>query len=232
MYKYKYFLTFFLLAWSLSGAVLRPQAFHSSNHPNYNPATKKVEKLDRELMDADSTSIDRLNERIEELHVEVKLCLDNQFSLPPQDMMAYTDILYKCVGENYSIVLNSYKNILYEVKEITKERIKNSMQEGFCDDILFMCIEFFKAVELFIKLDFDITKSLEFNRKELERKITPSKLQYLIQISSSKLDDYDQIRDNLVKEREFIGDYFEESKDNYQKQHAANAAMIKDKIIE
>ena len=214
------------------GAVLKKDTFHSSNHPNYNPVSKRVEKLERQLMDNGDTSIDRLNEEIENLHLNVKDCIDEEFELPPDEIMAYSDILFKCVGENYSIVLNSYQDILYEVKEITKERIKNSMQEGFCDDILFMCIEFFKAVELFIKLDYDITKSLEFNRKELERKIMASKLQYLIQISASKLDDYDQIRDNLVKEREFIADYFEEKKETYMKNHAGNASMIKDKVIE
>ena len=221
-----------LICYSYLSTVIKKDTFHSSNHPNYNKATGKVEKLNRELMDNSDTSIDKLNEQIENLHLNVKLCLDEEFSQSPADMMAYSDILNKCVGENYSIVLNSYQDILYGVKEITKERIKNSMQEGFCDDILFMCIEFFKAVELFIKLDYDITKSLDFNRKELERKINPSKLQYLIQISASKLDDYDQIRDNLVKEREFIGDYFLEKKEDYIKQHSGNAAMIKDKLIE
>ena len=211
-------------------AIIKEKTFHSSNHPNYNPATKRVEKLERQLNENDDTSIDRLNEEIENLHINVKDCIDEEFVQSPENMMAYSDILNKCVGENYSIVLNSYQDILYEIKEITKERIKVSMQDGFCDDILFMCIDFFKAVELFIKLDYDITKSLEFNRTELERKIQPSKLEYLIQISASKLDDYDLIRDNLVKEREFIGNYFLEKKEDYIKQHTGNANMIKDDV--
>ena len=220
------------LAIPVMSVVVKEKKFHSSNHPNYNPVTKKVEKIERQLNDDSDTSIDRLNEEIENLHLNVKDCIDDEFMQSPENMMAYSDILNKCVGENYSIVLNSYQDILYEVKEITKERIKVSMQDGFCDDILFMCIDFFKAIELFIKLDYDITKSLQFNQTELERKINPNKLQYLIQISASKLDDYDLIRDNLVKEREFIGNYFLEKKEDYIKEHSGNAALIKNNIIE
>ena len=185
------------------------------------------QSLDRELSDrSDYSSIEKLNNEIEDLHNNIKHCFDGEFEASPADIMAFTDILTKCVGENYSIVIQTYQRILFQVKEITKERIKNSMREGFCDDILFMCIDFFKAIELFIELDYDITKSLEFNRKELERKISPVKLDYLVQISEDKLEDYDVIRENLVKEREFIVSYFKEEVETYKNKHAGDLASI------
>ena len=109
--------------------------------------------LDRELSNrADYSSIEKLNNEIEDLHNNIKTCFDTEFDHSPEEIMAFTDILTKCAGENYSIVIQTYSRILFQVKEITKERIKNSMREGFCDDILFMCIDFFKAIELFFDL--------------------------------------------------------------------------------
>ena len=114
--------------------------------------------LDRELSNrADYSSIEKLNNEIEDLHNNIKTCVDTEFDHSPEEIMAFTDILTKCAGENYSIVIQTYSRILFQVKEITKERIKNSMREGFCDDILFMCIDFFKAIELFIELDYDLS---------------------------------------------------------------------------
>ena len=183
--------------------------------------------LDRELSNrADYSSIEKLNNEIEDLHNNIKNCFDTEFDHSPEEIMAFTDILTKCAGENYSIVIQTYSRILFQVKEITKERIKNSMREGFCDDILFMCIDFFKAIELFIELDYDITKSVEFNKKELERKISPVKLDYLIQISMDKLEDYDNIRENLVKEREFIVSYFKDMIEDYKKKHMGTVESI------
>ena len=183
--------------------------------------------LDRELSNrADYSSIEKLNNEIEDLHNNIKTCFDTEFDHSPEEIMAFTDILTKCAGENYSIVIQTYSRILFQVKEITKERIKNSMREGFCDDILFMCIDFFKAIELFIELDYDITKSVEFNKKELERKISPVKLDYLIQISMDKLEDYDNIRENLVKEREFIVSYFKDMIADYKKKHMGSVESI------
>ena len=183
--------------------------------------------LDRELSNrADYSSIEKLNNEIEDLHNNIKRCFDEEFNHSPEEIMAFTDILTKCAGENYSIVIQTYSRILFQVKEITKERIKNSMREGFCDDILFMCIDFFKAIELFIELDYDITKSLEFNKKELERKISPIKLDYLIQISEDKLEDYDNIRENLVKEREFIVSYFKDMIEDFKAKHRGTIESI------
>ena len=189
--------------------------------------------LDRELSNrADYSSIEKLNNEIEDLHNNIKTCFDTEFDHSPEEIMAFTDILTKCAGENYSIVIQTYSRILFQVKEITKERIKNSMREGFCDDILFMCIDFFKAIELFIELDYDITKSLEFNQKELERKISPVKLDYLVQISEDKLEDYDNIRENLVKEREFIVSYFKDMIKDYKEKHQGTIESIDERDVD
>ena len=217
-----------LMPESLMCRVVQAKDFKSSSHPRYNPKTKKIDKIERRLSENDDSAVDKLNEDIENLNLKVKECMSEEFAKSPAEIMSFSDILIMCVGENYSIVLQTYNSILFDIKEITKERIKNSMQEGFCDDILFMCIEYFRAVELFIKLDYDITKSIEFNRKEMERKINPQKLDYLIQISSSKLDDYDHIRGNLIKEKEFIAGYYQEMKKNYIKRHQGDIKKLQE----
>ena len=205
----------------------------SSNTVKLRPQAVQAKSLDRELSNrADYSSIEKLNNEIEDLHNNIKRCVDEEFQHSPEEIMAFTDILTKCAGENYSIVIQTYARILFQVKEITKERIKNSMREGFCDDILFMCIDFFKAIELFIELDYDITKSLEFNKKELERKISPVKLDYLIQISMDKLEDYDNIRENLVKEREFIVSYFKDKIEEYKEAHKGTIESIDESNVD
>ena len=197
-----------------SSRVVRPEDFKRENHPHYNPKTGKVEKQDRSLSQ-DSGAVGNLNDKIEALHLSIKDCIDEKFELNPQDIPDLRDILFECAGENFSIVIQTYNDVMFEMKEITKERIKNAMQEGFCDDILFMCIEFFKVIELFIKLDYDIEKSLEYNRKQLGRKINEQTLDYLITVSGEKLEDYNRVRNDLIKEREFVAEYFEKKKIEY-----------------
>ena len=221
---------FLMLALSpLSATLLHRMGSHSNRFNQLNLSSQGTisQSLDRELSHReDYSSIEKLNNEVEDLHNNIKACFDEEFDVSPADILAFTDILTKCVGENYSILLQTYQRILFQVKEITKERIKNSMREGFCDPILFMCINFFHAIELFIELDYDITKSLEFNKKELERKISPVKLEYLIQISEDKLNDYDEIRENLVKEREFVVSYFKEMVADYKAKHAGDLNSI------
>lgn len=113
----------------------------------------------------------------------MKLCIDNEFDKDPSEILAFEDILKLCVGENYSIILRFYDDINFEVKEITKEKIKNALKDGYCDDILFQCISFFKTIDLFITKDYDLLKSMELNRKEIERKVEPEHLQYLLELT-------------------------------------------------
>ena len=71
-------------------------------------------------------------------------------------------------------------------------------------------------MELFIDKDFDLLKSFEFNKKELERKIEPQNLTYLLELTQKELGDYDTIREDLINERKFLTDYFKEKMEDYE----------------
>ena len=171
---------------------------------------------DRILENEEKLSVDKVKDEIADLHKNVKLCIDEHFARDPNDVLPYNEILEDCTGENYSVILRFYNSVNFEVKEITKEKIKNKLKDGFCNDVLFECITFFKTMELFIDKDFDLLKSFEFNTKELERKIQAENLTYLLDLTQEELGDYDTIRQDLLDEREFLTRYFKEKLEDYE----------------
>ena len=60
-------------------------------------------------------------------------------------------------------------------------------------------------------------KSLELNRKEIERKIQPSKLDYLNKVTGEQLDDYTTVRNHMLEERKWITMHFKEKFDEYNR---------------
>jgi hypothetical protein len=177
----------------------------------------ETEMLQERMLENDhKISIEKVRVQVKNLHANVKICLDQHFEKDPKDMLPFHEIQTDCTGDNYSVILRFYNSINFEVKEITKERIKNKLTDGFCNDVLFECITYFKTMELFIDKDFDLLKSFEFNKKELERKIEPQNLTYLLELTQKELGDYDTIREDLINERKFLTDYFKEKMEDYE----------------
>lgn len=203
----------------------------------------KVIKKERKLSSSDllnnrlvehqrALSVEKIREEIVDMHKNVKLCIDEEFEKEPNEIMPFDDILKMCVGENYAIILRFYKEVIFEIKEITKEKIKSKLKDGFCDNILFMCIDFFKALEIFMDKDFDIVHSLELSRKNLERRIDRDKLDYLEKLTEDEVHDYDTIRADLLDERRFLTEYFKEQFELYQHKHAGVNFIQDDTLIE
>lgn len=113
--------------------------------------------------------------------------------------------------------MNFYSDINFLVKEVTKEKIKNSLKENYCDGILFQCISFFKILDMFIDKDYDLMRSLEINKKEMQRKIEPHHLIYLTELTKKEMEDYDLIREDLMEERRFLIELFKEKLELYEK---------------
>ena len=51
---------------------------------------------------------------------------------------------------------------------------------------------------------------------ELERKIQPENLTYLVELTTAELGDYDTIRSDLLNERKFLTKYFKEKLEDYE----------------
>merc|ERR1711976_117767 len=155
----KYILLISLLLLSYKNVTL-------SNKKNQNNKQRKLnenELLSERLEEnEEKISVEKIKNEIKDLHNNVKLCIDDHFSKDPDQIVSYNEIIEDCTGENYSIIINFYNSVNLQVKEITKEKIKNKLEDNFCDEIIDQCITFFKTMELFIDKDYDLIKSFEF----------------------------------------------------------------------
>ena len=178
----------------------------------------------RLLQNTQNISVQKIRDKIIDTHKNVKLCIDSEFDKDKEQMLAFKDILRGCVGDNYSIVLKFYDDINSYIRELTKDHIKCKLRNGFCDDNLIECLEYFQTIELFIDKDFDLMKSLEFNKAELSRKIGTRLLSQLMKVTEDELEDYNIIREDLLDERKFLNEYFTERYEEYIKKYgSANA---------
>jgi hypothetical protein len=165
-------------------------------------------------------SIDRIRNQIIDIHKNVKLCIEYEFAKQNEDLLEFKEILRGCVGDDYSIVLKFYDDMNSYIREVTKDSIKSKLRDGFCNDHLIECLDFFKIIEILIDKDFDLLKSLEFNKVELTRKLGALILNHLTDITESQLDDYDALRSDLLQERKFLNEFFRERYDEYLKRTA------------
>ena len=171
-------------------------------------------------------SVAKIREEVSELHRGIKLCINTEFAKDPEDILPFDTIREMCAGYNYSIITRLFKAINYEVKEIIKEKIKTSIPQGFCDNILIMCLEYFEVLELVMDKNFDIMATLRENQEELEQRINQAKLEYLLKLTAKQIADYNVIRNDVQKEREFFDKYFEFKVKEYheiiEKRHTNN----------
>ena len=132
-------------------------------------------------------------------------------------MLEFKEILRGCVGDDYSIVLKFYDDMNSYIREVTKDNVKSKLRDGYCNEHLIECLDYFKVVELLIDKDFDLLKSIEFNRIELSRKLGAPVLNHLTDITEDELGDYNIIRQDLLDERKFLNEFFRERYDEYMK---------------
>ncbi len=162
-------------------------------------------------------SIDKIRNQIIDIHKNVKLCIEYEFAKPLEEWIEFKEILRGCVGDDYSIVLKFYDDMNAYIRELTKDNVKAKLRDSFCNTHLIECLDYFKVVEILIDKDFDLLKSIEFNRVELSRKLSASVLNHLSEITESELEDYNIIRQDLLDERKFLNEFFRERYDEYVK---------------
>ena len=201
---------------------------NAKSNRNLSAADAIDEQISKEVS---HVSIEQIREEITDLHKNVKICIDEEFQKEPSDILPFDEILRICAGDNYAIVIRFYNDVNFSIKEIVKERIKGDLKNGFCDNILNACIDYFRALEIFISKDYDIMKAIELNRPELERKIDPDRLDYLVQITEQEIGDYNAIRQDLLNERKFLTAYFTERFNVYKAKYGQAAYMRSDSLI-
>ena len=143
-------------------------------------------------------SIDKIRNQIIDIHKNVKLCIEYEFAKQNEDLLEFKEILRGCVGDDYSIVLKFYDDMNSYIREVTKDNVKAKLRDGYCNEHLIECLDYFKVVELLIDKDFDLLKSIEFNRIELSRKLGAPILNHLTDITEAELGDYNIIRHTVT----------------------------------
>jgi len=189
--------------------------------------------VDNKIMEESyQMSIEAVRNQIIDLHKNVKLCIDLEFAKDPSDILPFDDIIVMCAGDNFAVVLRYYEELTFAVKEVIKEKIKLGLKAGFCNNMLFACIQYFKTLNLFIDLDYDLLKSIDFSVNELQRKIAKDKLQTLIGVTKTQVGDYEALRQHMLDERSYLSSYFNEQKELYQAKYANVTIVKEDNLID
>lgn len=89
--------------------------------------------------------------------------------------------------------------MMFIVKQITKERIKKSLETNSCEEHLNECIYFFGLVDLFIQKQFNIKRSLIFNESRIQEEIGKDMSEKLISFAKEEVDEYDNLREGIVE---------------------------------
>ena len=206
-----------------------------SSNPNVIKMDRKLNAaslLDSQISgEVKKISVEKIREEITDLHKNVKICIDEEFAKEPADILPFDEILRVCAGNNYAIVIRFYNSINFQIKEIVKEKVKGDLKSGFCDNILFMCIEFFRVLEMFMEKDYDVIQSIELNRPELERRIDEDRLNYMVRLTDREIRDYNNVRKDLIDERRFLAEYFTEQFNIYKERFGKDAYIRDDSLI-
>lgn len=195
-----------------------PEPDGSSENPPPERKLSSVRFLDDALSSNSSKlSIDKIRNQIIDIHKNVKLCIEYEFAKQNEELIEFKEILRGCVGDDYSIILKFYDDMNAYIREVTKDNIKSKLRDGYCNEHLIECLDFFRVVELFIDKDFDLLKCIEFNKVELGRKLGAPILSHLTDVTEDEIGDYNIIRQDLLDERKFLNEFFRERYDEYMK---------------
>ena len=88
-------------------------------------------------------TIEDVETKIREMHTDIKECLEFEMTKPIEEMLPFIEISRICVGDDKSILTRFYNEIIFILKEIIKARIRNSLEQRNCDDIIYECIKYF-----------------------------------------------------------------------------------------
>lgn len=173
----------------------------------------------------------KLSRSVVLLHLNIKECIDGEFGNDPTKVLPFDKIILKCVGDNYSLVVEFYLDLIFKVRELLKEQVKNDLPEQFCDQITFQCLFFFKLLEMFIDKDFNVLKSFESSHGEIIEYIEEPKLTVMIESTKKFLNEFEEIKELLNKERKFLTTYFQEKFFEYTTKYPESTAGLEKALV-
>lgn len=79
---------------------------------------------------------EKLKEEVIDFHRNTINCITRETNQIPERVLSFNDLLVKCNGPNYLLLLRFYESIFQSAKEIVLEKIKLELPDGFCENIL------------------------------------------------------------------------------------------------
>ena len=137
-------------------------------------------------------------------------CINDAFEQSKKIFIPFESIMVLCTGDNYNIVFRFFEQISERIREVIIEKMKNSMDEGYCDGIILECVQFFKYVRDGMKKNFDMLSLFENQKTIMERQIHPINLEYLTTLLRNEIGDYELISKELLQERQYLTALFKE----------------------
>jgi hypothetical protein len=191
----------------------------------------------RLLKDISSVTIGRLRRQMTNMSKNLQRCLDEEFAKDPEEIASFDEILNYCVGFTYSIIERFYEDIEFKTYELMKDKIFRSLPARTCDGRKeFQCRSFFRILQLFIKMEYDVMQSLEFSMKELKRQINAEDLLTLFEFSNQCILNYKDARDGMKQEKDFLANYFRDKFEEYMTEfpdaHEIQKESLKEKAAE
>jgi hypothetical protein len=158
---------------------------------------------------------DYLKHNITDFHSHVKNCLDQHFQTPAESQVELKFIIQDCAGERGVRLTKYYNDIKFLTKKKFYDEMKKTFKKGYCDEDINICLEYFRAVQLFVELNYDVGESLNVNFQDLEKLMTLPKLKLFNGLFSENLEEYNNIKVELKKAQSFLLQLFRNRREQY-----------------
>ena len=169
------------------------------------------EDIYNELLSSESKiNIEEIKTKVVDMHSNVKYCIETEFNRNLKEVLPLKQIFNTCVGQNYSILIRFYQEIIFILKEITKEKIKNQMQPEMCNNKSNDCLKFFVFLDVFMEKQIDVLGAFRINQKQIKRDVSKEIYEILIQLTEKNLGDYNTTISLIREERRFLIHFLDE----------------------
>jgi hypothetical protein len=160
-----------------------------------------------------------LKHNITEFHDDIMKCIDGHFTRHPRDQIALESIIDDCVGEKAEKLAYYYNDIKYLTKKFFMDEVETIMFSGVCDDDYTKCVHFFKEIQLFVEMEYNIRKSLLQNTDIMEDLIGREKLEFYEYIIHDKVEEFVDIKALLQKKQQFLVNFIKMKREQYEQDY-------------
>lgn len=207
-------------------AVKTLQEIHDEQELELKKEEEEEEVLEESFFDApiapvpEFLSVDYLKANITDFHTSVKGCLDDHFKRDVQDQIQLKLIVQDCAGKKGDTLTRYYNDIKFLIKKYLYETIIQTLRKGYCDEDFNSCMEYFRSIQVFVELNFDIASSIDANFDILESIMGVDKLQYLKSLTVDVIGEFNELRIELRRQQEFLLHYFRLKREQYGQEYA------------